>query len=490
VREHVRRKKPGISVDFNYHGYPPFSWEVGQTPVAHALAGDFVTAETGIWGFSALSVGLTARFLAAARPAAPFQVAMSRHVRIYHDHTVRPVNDLRWELLTLLSHGAQVTVVDKTAYDGGLDPESFRRLGIAFAEARAKREHFGQPILADVGLYYSTRSRDWYGRETPAKYQQAFNGAHKTLAYSHVPYGVVLDENAAAAVLRQYPILLLPNAAILSPAEVALLEQYVEAGGSLIVTGHSGLFGRYGEEAKASVLERLIGAKLVEKLPALDNHVRLANLPAAYGRIAEGIPANWPFLVQGPAAIYRPTTAVPLGELMKPHRTLRQQKGQEPTTFPNSAHAPVGPAVLVNRVGKGKVVCLACSPDFATAGEYPVPEARLLLRNVIRWLHPNPPIEIDAPHHVESVVTDDTAARTLRVHLIGYLSPPACTPPNNRPFIIPPMVEEAPLYRATITVRRPIRKVKALNKATLLETSGSRIAAQVNDIHDVLVIRY
>lgn len=194
--------------------------------------------------------------------------------------------------------------------------------------------------------------------------------------------------------------------------------------------------------------------------------------------------------MQGPATIYRPTTAVSLGELLKPHRTLRQQKGQEPTTFPNSADVPVGPALLVNRLGKGTVVCLACSPDFATAGEFPVPEARLLLRNIIRWLHPGPLVEVRAPLNVEAVVTDDTKTRTLRVHLVGYLSPPACTPASNRPYIIPSLVEEAPLYRATVVVRRPIRKARAYNKATSLEVKESCVLATINDIHEVLVIEY
>jgi hypothetical protein len=490
LREHIRRRAPRVSVDFNYHGYPPFSWEVGQRPVQHAYIGDFVTAETGIWGFSALGVGLTARFLAAANPGAPFQVAMSRHVRIYHDNTVRPLNDLRWELLTLLTHGAQVTIVDKTGYDGALDPEAFRRVGRAFAEARSKRAHFGQPVVAEVGLYYSSRSRDWYGRETPSKYQQAFHGAHKVLAYEHIPFGVILDENVTSPTLAKFPVILLPNATILSPQEVARLQQYVEAGGRLVVTGHSGLFGSYGEERKDSALEKLIGARLVEKMPALDNHVRLTGLSAEEGVLLREIPPNWSFLVQGPAAVYKPTTAQPVGELLKPHRTMRQQQGKEGTTFPNSADVKVGPALLVNRRGKGTVVCLACGPDYATAGEYPVPEARLLLRNVIRWLNPEPLVDISAPQNVEAVVTDDSERRTMRVHLLGYLSPPACTPANNRPFVIPPLVEDVPLYRATVTVRRPIRKVEALNKDTELLVEGNRIKALVNDIHEVLVIRY
>src|SRR6185295_4879048 len=107
-------------------------------------------------------VGLNAEFYRAATPSKPFQVAMQRGVRSYHDQTTRPVNDLRWELLTLLSHGAFVTCVDKTAFDGGLDPVAYERIGAAFADALARREHFGQSAVAEVGIFFSSRTRDWY----------------------------------------------------------------------------------------------------------------------------------------------------------------------------------------------------------------------------------------------------------------------------------------------------------------------------------------
>ena len=57
LRDHINVVSPGATVDFNYHGNPPFSWEVGQRPVQHAGNGDFVTGETGVWGFSALGSG-------------------------------------------------------------------------------------------------------------------------------------------------------------------------------------------------------------------------------------------------------------------------------------------------------------------------------------------------------------------------------------------------------------------------------------------------
>ena len=54
---HIKSLRPNATVDFNYHGNPPFSFELGQRQVQHADNGDFVTGETGVWGFSALTVG-------------------------------------------------------------------------------------------------------------------------------------------------------------------------------------------------------------------------------------------------------------------------------------------------------------------------------------------------------------------------------------------------------------------------------------------------
>jgi hypothetical protein len=222
----------------------------------------------------------------------------------------------------------------------------------------------------------------------------------------------------------------------------------------------------------------------------MDNYVRLAQLPADRAALLRDIPAEWPFLVEGPGTRYQPTTATALGELMKPHRTIRQKKGLEGTDWPNSPDAPVGPAILVHPFGHGTVVTFACGPDSATAGEHPVPEARYLLRNVIRWLNPRPIVQVKAPLNVEAVITDDKEHRVLRVHLIGYLSPPACTPAKNRPYIIPPLVEEAPMYQAEIMVGRPIKTARSFDSKTSLRVQGGQIAATVQDIHEVIAIEY
>jgi hypothetical protein len=489
---HIKAINPAASVDFNYHGNPPFSFEVGQRPVQHAGLGDFITGETGVWGFSALTVGLNAEFYRAAVPHQRVQVAMQRGVRMYHDQTTRPLNDLRWELLTLLAHGAFVTVVDKTGFDGWLDPVAYERIGAAFKEARAKREHFGHRPVAEVGLWFSSRTRDWVGRERPADYFQSFLGAHKALVYEHIPYGVVLEENVTSDTLKQFPVVLLPNVGILSEREVVLLRRYVQEGGKLLITGQSGQFDRLGRPLAESVLSDLIGAKLKGRLQSLDNWVRFGSTETDVraGHFAPAVRPDWPFLVKGPATVYEPTSAQAIGQLLKPHRTTRQIEGKEGTDWPMSAEAPVGPAVLVNPAGRGLVLTFAGSPDFATASEHHIIEARKLLRHAVRFLNPQPRLEITAPANVEAVVTDDPANRLLRVHLLGYNSPPQTIPAQNRPYVLPRPIEDPPMYRATVRSGQPLKRVRACNPSTALKRRANTVEVTVNDVHEVLLLSY
>lgn len=498
IAKRIRDKKPGISVDFNYHGNPPFSFEVAQRPIQHAHRGDFITGECGVWGFGALSPSYMATFYRSTNPTLPYQVVMQRGVRMYHDQTTRPLNDLRWEAMTLLAHGAQLTIVDKTPFDGGIDPLAYGRMGEVFEEAHAKMGDFGQPPVEEVGLYFSVRSRDWFARENKEKYLQPFAGAHKAMVYEHLPTGFCFDENVNLERLRQFKVVVLPNVPCLTEAEVALLEQFVQKGGQLVVTGLSGLYSPTGEACKDSALERLIGAKLERVLDSEDNWFSLANVPYPEDDSLAGLPRpsllddidpGWPLLCYGPGVVYTPTTAEPLGKLLAPIRTTRQREGKEGTSFPSSFGDKVGPLVLTNRYGKGTVITLAVDPGSATASEYRQVEARLLLRNAIRLLDPTPRVRIDAPRNVETVVTDDPATRTLRVHFLSYLSPPGATGPQ-RPLVLPDTIEDTPIFRATVNTGFDIARAEAFDSKTQLERTLREVSVLVENIHDVLRIHY
>jgi hypothetical protein len=496
LTDHVRKGNSRITIDFNYHGNPPFSWEVGQRPVQHAVQGDFVTGETGVWGFSALGVGLNAEFYRAATPGKPYQVAIQRGVRMYHDQTTRPVNDLRWELFTLLAHGAFVTMVDKTAFDGSLDPVAYQRIGQLFQEAISKEQHFGHSPIYDVGLYYSSRSRDWVGRENPGQWMQSFMGAHRAFRSEQFQCGIILDENVTLKSLRQFPIIVLCNSGILTDREIRLFNEYVQSGGHLVITGHTGQRNLYGEFHRNLELEPLIGANLAELLDTTDNWMRFSgrDLKTLFQHENPDSPgilkSDWSFLVPGPAAVYSPTTAVTFGDLLRPARTIRQQEGREGTDWPMSPEGVAGPAVLLNSVGTGQVLTFAGSPDYATASEYAIVEARRLLAAAVRMLNPRPRIRIAAPGNIQTVVTEERKSNKIRIHFLGYNAPPQTTPSRNRPYVLPAMIEDPPMYRASVFTTAPFNHFSLLNRNSIASHHENRIDLTVHDIHETLIIDF
>lgn len=175
---------------------------------------------------------------------------------------------------------------------------------------------------------------------------------------------------------------------------------------------------------------------------------------------------------------------------MDSHRASLANPGGYNADWPLSARQVVGPAVLINTVGQGAVLTFAGSPDVATASEHHIVEARKLFANAVRWLQPSPRVRVSAPANVEAVVTDDPATRTLRVHLIAYNATPQTTPTKERPYVVPGLIEDAPIFRASIELRDGLRSAKALNRSTQLKKRDRRVELTVADIHEVIQCRY
>jgi hypothetical protein len=112
------------------------------------------------------------------------------------------------------------------------------------------------------------------------------------------------------------------------------------------------------------------------------------------------------------------------------------------------------------------------------------------MANALRHLHPAPRVRIEAPANVEAVVTDDPATRTLRVHFIAYNATPQTTPVKERPYVLPGLIEDRPMFRAAIVLRDGLKGVTAWNPGTVLKKRGNRVEVTVEDIHEVIRFRY
>ncbi len=97
-------------------------------------------------------------------------------------------------------------IVDTPEDDGNsLDPVAYERFATLFKEAKEKSEYFGHEHLRQVGLYFSAKTRDWYGREDPQRYFRAFVGAHRIMVESHIPVAFLFDEDVTLERLAGVP---------------------------------------------------------------------------------------------------------------------------------------------------------------------------------------------------------------------------------------------------------------------------------------------
>jgi hypothetical protein len=406
----------------------------------------------------------------------------------YLDPTVRPVAEMKWEVLTYLAHGTQCTVIDKLNYDGTQDSLVYERLGQVFGEVREKREYFNHKPIQEVGLYYSSRSRDWYGREDAPKYFAAFSGAHKALVQSHITLGMVMDENASIERLREFPVVYVPNAAILSEEEIGRFDEYVSGGGNLLVTGLSGLYDRYGRLKDESSLSLLIGANLRRPyMEFQDNYIRLpGDLAQGEARfLLEDIPPDWPALTWGPTAAFEATEAKAYGELLVAFRAP-----VDPPIVPLSAGQVIGPAIFIRNRGKGKAIYVPCAPDAAIMSDYRIPENRNLIRNLIRFLNPNPWAKVDAPLKVEIVVTRDDARRRLLVHFLSWSAPPTATAARlgGGKLVLPPVMEQPMAYKAQVSVRGQFSKADVFGGDSRVLVKAGQIQLETSSVHEVVII--
>jgi hypothetical protein len=300
--------------------------------------------------------------------------------------------------------------------------------------------------------------------------------------------GMIMDESVSLDRLRAFPVVYVPNAAVLTAKEADLFETYVSGGGRLLVTGLTGVCDSFGQVQTKSVVSTLIGARLVQcHTGHPDNYVRLpGGLEKGDGSfLLKGIPPDWPMLTWGPLAAYEPNGARSFGELMVAHRSRDNQWSGH-----MSPDKVVGPAVLIHRLGAGEVICVPCALDAAYVGDFRMPEHRTLIANLIRHLNPKPSVTVRAPLNVEIVVSRDEARQRLLVHLICFAgsvtSAAVAFPKGTR--VLPPVMAEPMDYRARVHVREPFAKAEVAGPETDISVNGNDVDLQISTPHEVLSI--
>ena len=456
LSQFIRRGSPHVSIMYNYHGTPPNSWQEGMLPVKHRLNSDYGTGEGYPMRFGHHYASFMACFLANVKPGTPWQGVTSRYTRNMSDKTVRPLADMDYEMMTYVSHGGMPLIVDTPEDDGNtLDPVAYERFAILFKEVKDKAQYFGHEHLRQVGLYFSAKTRDWYGREDPQRYFQAFVGAHRIMVESHIPVAFVFDEDVTLERLREFPLIYLAHTAILSTSEIELFRRYVSEGGRLIATLDTSRFDG-DKELSEFGLSDLLGVHFKGKTEFKSNFFRMPE-----GFASQGFRPDWDIFLYGPNNVVEVSDGSAYGELKLafhdrgPHTHI----GHAPQ---NSPWKLVGPGLVRRRLGHGETAYLPFSPEAMYMSDSPLPEHRMLVRNLVTSMLPPPLVSVWAPLNVESVITADQKNNRYIIHFVAFLGVrDAHSTATNQSLV--PLMEEMWRYRARIQVEGQVRHASALS---------------------------
>jgi hypothetical protein len=327
-----------------------------------------------------------------------------------------------------------------------------------------------QPV-ATVGLAWSQENMDFYGRDnTEERVELPWRGMTQALIRARIPWLPVhadhIDRDAATL-----SVLILPNLAVMSEAQVGAVERFVARGGSLVATGDTSLFDQWGEIRPDFALGDLFGAHLTrprtpfvkeqtEKMAGEAYHTYLRLTPELRAQVDGPHKGTEPPVTgkryAGSQSFRHPilqgfdeTDILPFGGLLDP---LRIDAGAEvlltfipqfPVYPPEKAWMRVPktdiPGLILREGGKGGDALRDARKDAVTGetkagriafipadldrqyGRSNLPDHGNLLRNIIRWAAEGPNASGRGHHQLPLTVEGAGLVDTHLYHQPGRL---------------------------------------------------------------------
>jgi hypothetical protein len=118
---------------------------------------------------------------------------------------------------------------------------------------------FDRTPLADVGVAWSQENHDFHGQDRANdRTMNPYRGVARALDRAGIPW-LPVHADAIGRAAGRFKVLVLPNLAAMSDAQAAAAQAFATAGGSIVATSESSLYGEYGEPRGDFTLASLFG---------------------------------------------------------------------------------------------------------------------------------------------------------------------------------------------------------------------------------------
>ena len=203
-------------------------------------------------------------------------------------------------ILLAYTANSDVALAESLAFNqtfgfAGSDPLDAHTLKYIAFYKQHRDLYVGARDMTPVGVLRSYPSITYNNPKT----QLAAILTEQALIQSHIPFGLVFDEQLAD--LSPYKVLVLPDSECLSDAQFASIRRFVERGGGIVSIGDSGKYDEWRRERLRPGLADLAGRDRVASIATAEFDGQLPS-PEPFGMIGNRFwrrPRNWRLIVDG-----------------------------------------------------------------------------------------------------------------------------------------------------------------------------------------------
>lgn len=372
---------------------------------------------------------------------------------------------------------------------------------------KAHREYLvDRTPVASVGVVWSQRNTDFFGRDAAGDRVDApYTGFMHALVRARIAYVPVHADDIEDQSTR-LNVLVLPNVGALSDAQGEAIRRFVQRGGSVVATGHTGLYDEWGDPRRDFLLADLFACHRIGPASKLQSgrqpfgsvHTYLRLSPELRSRVEGPETGDEPRVIGERHAVLRgfdETDILPFGGVLD---SLKVDTGATvPLTFVPAfpTYPPETswmrepktdiPGLILSEHGASRVAYMPADIDRRYAREH-LPDHAALLGNIIRWTaRDRLPLAVEGPGLVDCHLYDQRGRRIL--HLVNLTSEATWRAPLDELIPVGPFTVRIELPSGA---RPTTARLLVAGAETRLQIDGSTAVVRVDSIldHEVIVI--
>jgi hypothetical protein len=353
---------------------------------------------------------------------------------VRHDARHHPVRGTQMLLVDCVANLAAPLMLDLCAMD--FDATGTQELAETFDHIRAIQEFQAEaePVRY-AALLHSFPSH----LHDADRFEEAFEGLYRLMLEFHIPFEIVNEAGVQRGELKDYGVVVIPDAMALADETVTAIRDGVEDGLGLVATYMTGMFDDQGQRRQQPGLADVLGFEL-QDVTAHDTAQGIAYDPVLalgdvdgpifhYGSarkdhlLAQGLPEHGLFSFKGGFVVCSPVADA---QVVADIRALDQVR-LSARPYNRRGHYP-GPArwplALVREYGSGRVAYFAPQAEAESRRAH-APELDTLLARSIVWAGGPPPLETpDCPRSVEVRLFHSGERRAFHIMLVNLTTNP------------------------------------------------------------------